>query len=223
MNSTSSKKDFSIIKTLCIFAILLLLGASLIYFGSRNDAVSIAKSLKSGIVTTDNVNIAFEHVGGKLIKRHVSESDYVKKGDTLMQLDDIDMELAIEKMGAQISAQQALIRHEKSAIQIAERAIALQEITGWKKIEELLATLASSRSEEQLAVTNYHRMLKLRQTGHVSQSELDNTENALTQAKLTVTQSERQLETAMQGATEAQKKTAIPNTKSYGDLVTNYY
>ena len=34
---------------------------------------------------------AFENVGGKLIKRHVNESDHVKKGQLLLELDQDDL------------------------------------------------------------------------------------------------------------------------------------
>lgn len=53
------------VKTAVIFLGLLLVGSSLIYFGSRNDAVSVAKSIKSGVLTADEINIAFENVGRK--------------------------------------------------------------------------------------------------------------------------------------------------------------
>lgn len=187
-----------------IFLSLLLIGSSLIYFGTRNDAVSVAKSIKSGVLTADEINVAFQNVGGKVIKKNVQESQWVKKGDVLYVLDDVDTQIAIDRTNAVISAQEAQIRQEESAIQIQAQEIDLTELTTWRKIEEVQANLESAKAARELAQIEYNRNVKLRESASISQSILDNVKNTLTQAKMAVVQSESQLSSLLVGATQEQ-------------------
>lgn len=205
-----------ILKTAVTFLGLLILGSSLIYFGSRNDAVSVAQNLKSGVLTADNVNIAFENVGGKLITRQVQESQRVKKGDILMVLDDRDSNIALDRLKAVIRSQEALIRQEESAIRIASNETQLTEVSSWRKIEEIQATLSAARASENLARTDFNRMAKLHNTGSVSQSMLDTASSALTTTHSAVVQAERQLASAMIGTTPAQIKNLADKASAQG-------
>ncbi len=198
------------------FLILLLVGSSLIYFGSRNDAVSVAQSLKSGVLTADKINIAFEKVGGKLIARHVQESQRVQQGDILMVLDEVDTNIAIERLKAVIRSQQASIRLEESATRIANDETKLTEVSSWRKIEEIQATLSAARASEELARTDFNRALKLSHTGSVSQSMLDNAKSTLTQSHAAVVQAERQLASAMIGTTPEQMKRLAEKASAQG-------
>lgn len=204
------------VKTAVIFLGLLLVGSSLIYFGSRNDAVSVAKSIKSGGLTADEINIAFENVGGKLISRKVQESQQVKKGDVLMVLDEVDTDIAIERLKAVIRSQEALIRQEESAIHIATNETTLTEVSSWRKIEEIQATLSAVRASENLARTDFNRIAKLHNTGSVSQSMLDNANSSLTTTHAAVIQAERQLASAMIGTTPAQMKNLSEKESAQG-------
>lgn len=195
-----------LIKTAITFLVLLLIGASLIYFGSRNDAVSVAQSVKSGVLTADKINISFESVGGKLSKRNVQESQWVTQGEILMVLDAVDTNLAIERLEAVIRSQQALIRQEESAIRIATNEAELTETSSWRKIEEIQASLSAARASENLASIDFNRAINLKKAGHVSQSMLDNARTSLTQARSAVVQAERQLASAMIGTTPEQMK-----------------
>lgn len=195
-----------LLKTAITFLVLLLIGSSLIYFGSRNDAVSVAQSVKSGVLTADKINISFESVGGKLSQRNVQESQWVAQGEILMVLDEVDTNLAIERLEAVIRSQQALIRQEESAIRIATNETALTETSSWRKIEEIQAALGAARASENLASIDFNRAVNLKKAGHVSQSMLDNARTSLTQARSAVVQAERQLASAMIGTTPEQMK-----------------
>lgn len=50
----------NMLRTTGIFAGLLTVGSLLIYFGTRNDAVTVARSIKAGVLTADEVNTAFQ-------------------------------------------------------------------------------------------------------------------------------------------------------------------
>lgn len=202
-----------------IFAILLIIGSCMIYFGSKNDAVSVAKNLKSGVLTADEINIAFENVGGKLIKHHVQESDKVKKGDILLVLDDADTNITLMKTKAMVDAQNALIRQESAAIDIDENETDLLEITTWRKIEEIQAMLDSAMATEKLAKSDFERNYKLSLTGSVSQSTFDNINNALITAKMNVVQISNQLASTTIGATKSQLDNLKNNKTAHGMML----
>ena len=192
------------VKIPLIFLLLLFFGSFLIFLGSRNDAVTVAKSIKSGVLTADEINIAFQNVGGKVIKRFVEESQMVKKGDPLMQLEDVDTKLAIDRLQALVDSQRAAVNQEQAAIEITENETNLSELSTWRKIEEVKASLEAAKSARNLASTEFDRQAQLRKTGGNSQSQLDNARNAFVVAKMQVIQIESQLSTLMIGATPEQ-------------------
>jgi HlyD family secretion protein len=201
MKNAEMKKN---IKIPLIFLLLLIFGSFLIFLGSRNDAVTVAKSIKSGVLTADEINIAFQNVGGKVTKRFVQESQMVKKGDPLMQLEDIDTKLAIDRMQALVDSQKAAVNQEQAAIKITENETNLSELSTWRKIEEVQANLEAAKSAQYLTGTEFDRQTQLRKTGGNSQSQLDNAHHAFTAAKMQVVQIESQLSTLMIGATPEQ-------------------
>ena len=192
------------VKIPLIFLLLLFFGSFLIFLGSRNDAVTVAKCIKSGVLTADEINIAFQNVGGKVIKRFVEESQMVKKGDPLMQLEDVDTKLAIDRLQALVDSQRAAVNQEQAAIEITENETNLSELSTWRKIEEVKASLEAAKSARNLASTEFDRQTQLRKTGGNSQSQLDNARNAFVVAKMQVIQIESQLSTLMIGATPEQ-------------------
>lgn len=192
------------VKIPVIFLLLLFFGSFLIFLGSRNDAVTVAKSIKSGVLTADEINVAFQNVGGKVIKRFVEESQMVKKGDPLMQLEDVDTKLAIDRLQALVDSQRAAVNQEQAAIVITENETNLSELSTWRKIEEVKASLEAAKSARNLASTEFDRQTQLRKTGGNSQSQLDNARNAFVVAKMQVIQIESQLSTLMIGATPEQ-------------------
>ena len=200
-NKLYMKKNF---KIPVIFLLLLFFGSFLIFLGSRNDAVTVAKSIKSGVLTADEINVAFQNVGGKVIKRFVEESQMVKKGDPLMQLEDVDTKLAIDRLQALVDSQRAAVNQEQAAIEITENETNLSELSTWRKIEEVKASLEAAKSARNLASTEFDRQAQLRKTGGNSQSQLDNARNAFVVAKMQVIQIESQLSTLMIGATPEQ-------------------
>lgn len=192
------------IKIPVIFLIILTVASFLIFLGSRNDAVTVAKSIKSGVLTADEINIAFQNVSGKVIKRFVEESQFVKKGDPLMQLEDVDTKLAIDRLQAQVDSQKAAVAQEQAAIAITENETNLTELSNWRKIEEVKANLEAAKSAQNLAQMEFDRQTQLRKTGGNSQSQLDTARNAFTVAKMQVVQIQSQLSTLMIGATPEQ-------------------
>ena len=194
----------TMLRTVAIFAVLLLVSCTLIYFGTRSDASTVAKSLKAGVLTADEVNTAFQNVGGRLIRRDIQESQHVKKDDVLMELDPTDTDIAIRRLEAVIASQKASIRLEEEGIRIASQNTDLTEKSSWRQIEQISAGLDAARAALRLAEAEYRRASGLVKTGSVSKSVFDSAVSGLTQARSAVTQSERQLNAAVIGATKAE-------------------
>ncbi len=194
------------LRTFAVFAVVLAAASSLIYFGSRNDAVSVAQSIKAGILTADEVNVAFQNVGGRIVARDIEESQRVKKGDVLMQLDPTDNALAIAKQQAVIETQKAQLELEKASVATASSEADLSEAAAWRSIEEIEARLKASRATLKLAQKEYDRASALIKTGSVSRSVYDSAVSTLTNARSALRQTERQLASATIGADEASLK-----------------
>ncbi|WP_180355035.1 HlyD family secretion protein [Providencia stuartii] len=192
MTDDISFQNKKILKIVITFFLLLIFSSSLIYFGSKNDSVSIAKKLKSGVLTADKINVSFENVGGKLQERYVEESDFVKKGDVLMQLDSTDLNIEIKKIKAKINAQEALIRKEETAIRTDKLDTDRLEITHWRQIEEIQANLNTAKSASQLA------------------------KNEMTKMQLTVVRFERQLAASLIGSTPEQQQKLTQKNSAEG-------
>ncbi len=191
-----------IVRTVAIFALLFAAGICLIYFGTRSDAVTVARSIKSGVLTADTVDVAFQNVGGRLTKRLVNESDRVKAGDPLLVLDGVAPRNSIEKPHAVLALQRAALEEAKLAKSIAVHQADLTELSSWRQIEEIEAALKAARSGLKLARDEWRRAETLFKTGGVSKSAFDTALNNLHQAQSSLTQTERSLASAVIGAKE---------------------
>lgn len=200
----------------CTFITALVVGCGLIYFGSRSDAVTVAQSIKSGVLTADQVNIAFDSVSGRLMQRRVEESQTVSPGEALLVLDDTDTKIALAKNRALLDAQQAALAQEIAAIAIAKKETDVDEQSSWRTIEETQAKLTSDRASLALAQSEYQRAQKLVAVGGVSHSVFDSAASTLTAARAAVRQSERTLAAATIGATEQQLKVLAKNGSAQG-------
>uniref|UniRef100_UPI00402A744E HlyD family secretion protein n=1 Tax=Succinivibrio sp. TaxID=2053619 RepID=UPI00402A744E len=201
LNSNMSR---GALRTLLTMFSLLIISSTLIYFGSRGDATTIAKSIKSGVLTADTVDVSFENVGGVLLKRDIEESQIVKKGDVLMVLDDTDTAISIERTKATIEAQKALILSKENEIEIRKANVDLEELTKWKEIEQLKQSLTVSESAKLLAQKQYKRANSLVNTRSISKSDYDSANSQNIQAGAAKTQALRKLQAAIYGATDEQ-------------------
>ena len=206
MDSSNHSNKHSIFRVVGIMLGLLSLSSVLIYFGSRGDAASVAKTIKSGVVTADEVNIAFENVGGKLLKRYVEESDHVKKGDLLLAIDGQDLLITIENLNAQIDAQKAELDALKETISIENKQTDLDEKVKIFQIEQLYAALKAAVSAEDLASRDYSRSSQLISSKSISRQDYDNKQSELVRAREARVQAQRQLDSACTGATDEQLK-----------------
>ncbi len=193
-------------RTILFFFIVLCAATILIMLGRRNDAVTQAQLYQAGVLTADEINVAFDKVGGRLIKRTVNESDYVKKGDLLMELSSEDLNYSIQNLQAQLDAAEAEIRHQELNIQNSLDKLKTEEIKTWRQIEQQNAQLDATEATLEQAEAEYKRYSALSETSAVSKSAYDNAKATYLTARASHTQLIRSLQELTLGATEAQIK-----------------
>lgn len=103
---------------LCLFFIGILLAGGVLLMYKGNDAVAQGIANKDGILTAEQVKVSFQSVSGKMVNEAVQESQEVKAGDILMQLDSTDVDLDIAKTQAQIAQLDAQIQSMEGTIAI---------------------------------------------------------------------------------------------------------
>ncbi len=200
MNQKPSDFFRTVLRTVTVFAVLLVLSGLMIMFGGGQDAVTVAQSKKAGVLTADEVNTAFEVVSGRLIERDIEESQWVKPGDVLMKLDDTDTRIAIAQTQALIDQLKAQLASEILARDIASGETDVAELTAWRQIEESFASLKAAKAQKEYADKEYKRAETLVKTGSVSKSVFDNAKQAWVSANSTVIERTKQLAAATVGA-----------------------
>ena len=90
------------IRIVLVFAVIFTLGTACLLLGDPDDAISIAQKKKAGILTSENVSLAFNRVSNRLVERLAQEGRRVKKGDVLLKLDDRDTAIELQKNAASL-------------------------------------------------------------------------------------------------------------------------
>lgn len=149
--------------------------------------------LKRGQVTTDDAFISGDiflitpRVAGYVKKVRVSENERVKQGQTLVELDPTELEVAVAEARAQLAGSQATLESLKLGVPL-ELDQTEQKVRGARaQLESLRRTLEMVREEEQAAtheleraksendktLVDLERMKALRKDGAVSQAAVD--------------------------------------------------
>ncbi len=188
-------------KSLRMGIVLLLLffmgGIVLIFKG--NDAIALAVEKKAGILTAEQVKVAFDSVGGRLICEAVKESQNVKKGDILLVLDSTDIDLSIAKLQAQIAQIDAQIHSLNGSIQIGYAKTDTTEQQNFRQIDQQREAVTAAKATYENKVLDYNRKVELATVGAIAQSELDNAQMNLNVAEANVAQQQQLLATLLAG------------------------
>ncbi|MCI6232669.1 MAG: biotin/lipoyl-binding protein [Selenomonas sp.] len=171
---------------LLFLALLLIGGAVLMYRG--NDAVALGASEKEGILTAEQVKMAFHSVSGRLIKVNVTEGDVVKKGDVVMKLDAKDTDLAIKKTKAQIAQIDAQIASTSGSQAVNYLKADNDETQSFRQIDQQRAAVSSAQATLKNAQLDYDRKTSLVEAGAIAQSQLDDATMTLNVAQANVEQ-----------------------------------
>lgn len=183
---------------LLFLALLLIGGAVLMYRG--NDAVALGASEKEGILTAEQVKMAFHSVSGRLIKVNVTEGDVVKKGDVVMKLDAKDTDLAIKKTKAQIAQIDAQIASTSGSQAVNYLKADNDETQSFRQIDQQRAAVSSAQATLKNAQLDYDRKTSLVEAGAIAQSQLDDATMTLNVAQANVEQQQQLLDKLLSGA-----------------------
>ncbi|WP_431087069.1 HlyD family secretion protein [Paenibacillus sp. 8b26] len=140
---------------------------------SGKDAVSMAATQKNTLLTADTVNAAFQGVGGRVNTIEVKEEQQVKKGDVLMTLDPVDLDLQIEKLKTDIAQADVKIKQAEDGLQNQSEKISTSEKQGQLDIQAAQAgesllnqgTRAEDIQKQKLAIEAAQQSLDASLTG----------------------------------------------------------
>ena len=183
---------------LLFLALLLIGGAVLMYRG--NDAVALGAAEKEGILTAEQVKMAFHSVSGRLVQVHVTEGDTVKKGDVVMELDAKDTELSIKKTKAQIAQLDAQIASTSGSQAVNYLKADNDETQSFRQIDQQRAAVSSAQATLKNAQLDYDRKTSLVEAGAIAQSQLDDATMTLNVAQAAVEQQQQLLDKLLAGA-----------------------
>ena len=183
---------------LLFLALLLIGGAVLMYRG--NDAVALGAKQKEGILTAEQVKMAFHSVSGRLVQVHVTEGDTVKKGDVVMELDAKDTELSIKKTKAQIAQIDAQIASTSGTQAVNYQKADNDETQSFRQIDQQRAAVSSAQATLKNAQLDYDRKTSLVEAGAIAQSQLDDATMTLNVAQAAVEQQQQLLDKLLAGA-----------------------
>lgn len=181
-----------------IFLFILVAGGLVLTF-LGNDAISMSRRQKEGILTAEQVNLAFQDIGGRLILENVKEGQLVRQGDLLMQLDSTDTDLAIARLQAQI-------RQSKGSIDIGLERADTEEEQAYRSIEQAKKGYDAATATFANKELYYRRMEDLQQQGAVSQLELDNARMDLDVCRADMIKAERLLNELLAGTGKADRE-----------------
>ena len=197
-------KSRPVFRTLMFFVVIICTASLLIMIGTRSDAVTQARRLQAGVVAADEISVSFENVGGRLVKRRVNESDTVKKGDLLLEINAEDIELAVASLKAQLRNIDAQLDAQTTSLKNSRDRVRTSEISLWREIEELYASFQGAEAELTRAQAQYKRYENLDKAAAVSKSSYDEARSVYLQDLAQVTSIKKSLAKLTLGATDEQ-------------------
>ncbi len=189
-------------RTGILFIVLFLLGGVILMY-KGNDAIALATERKEGILTADQVKMAFDSVKGRLVRVNVREGDTVKAGDVVMQLDTTDTDIAIAKTKAQIAQLDAQIQAKDGSMSISYQKADSDETQSFRQIDQQRAAVTSAEATLANSQLDFNRKSALFADGAIARSQLDDAQTALSVAQANVAQQRQALERLLAGAQDS--------------------
>lgn len=191
------------VKKFGIIFMAIIVVTSLLLMYKANDPIAIGLEKKEGILTAEQVKVAFDSVGGRMVSENVQEAQHVKKGDVLMVLDSTDMDIAIAQLEAQIASLDAQINGTSGTMNVQFAAADTNEQHSFRQIDAQKAGVEAARSSLNLAQLDYDRKAELKSSGAISQAEMDAAVNALNVANSNYVSAQQQLANLLGGAADS--------------------
>jgi HlyD family secretion protein len=213
-------------------------GFSIWYFSSRprTDALQL-----SGRIEGYPTNVGAK-VGGRIELVTVREGDSVRKNETIVRLDDAEIQAQLQGANARLSAaqqqeQQARLQIAVAQSQIEEAQFNLQQSQGdaqgriaqaeanvavaEAQLNQAQAQFIEARSQLDLAQKERDRFQQLLQAGVITQQQFDQTQATLQTAQATlqsreaaISAAQRQVNAAQGGLVQAQTASLNPNIRN---------
>ena len=189
-------------KKVGIVFILLMIVSGLVLMYQGNDAVVLATQKKEGILTAEQVKLAFDSVSGRMINEAVTEGQLVKAGDVIMELDSTDTDLAIERLKAQLAGLEAQIKSTSGTMNVNFFRADNDEQQSFRQIDSQRAAVSSAEATLLNAEIDYNRKLELVNAGAVAQSQLDDATMVLNVARANLQTQQQLLERLLAGVND---------------------
>ena len=189
-------------KKVGIIFILLMIVSGVVLMYRGNDAVVLATQKKEGILTAEQVKLAFDSVSGRMINEAVTEGQIVKAGDVIMELDATDTDLSIEKLKAQIAGLDAQIRSTNGTMNVSFFRANNDEQQSFRQIDSQRAAVSSAEATLLNAEIDYNRKLELVNAGAVAKSQLDDAIMVLNVARANLQTQQQLLERLLAGVND---------------------
>lgn len=193
MNSQDRAKRAGMV----LIVVFIISGIILMYRG--NDAVILGAEKKEGILTAEQVKLAFDSVGGRMTNEAVKEGQEVSAGDIIMELDATDTNLSIEKLKAQIAQLDSQIKSTSGNMNVNLFKVSNDEQQSFRQIDSQRALLNSAQASLKNAEIDYNRKLDLVNEGAIAKSQLDDAVMTLNIAQANVQNQEQLLERLLSG------------------------
>lgn len=183
-----------------LIVLFIISGLVLMYTG--NDATILAVEKKDGILTAEQIKLAFDSVGGRMVNEAVQEGQTVKAGDIVMEIDSTDTDLSIEKLKTQIAQLDAQIKSTSGNMNINLFRVDNDEQQSFRQIDAQRAMLNSAEATLRNAEIDYNRKLTLVSEGAIAKAQLDDATMALNVARANVESQQQQLERLLAGVAD---------------------
>lgn len=189
-------------------------------------------------VDADVVSLA-PRVGGQVVSVAVAENQAVKKGDTVLQIDDADYQARVQQAQAELDSARAQADAADAQAAVAEAGAkgglsqAEANLTGTNRsvsnsraqVEQARATLVSRQADLKLAETNVQRARSLLKDNAIPQQQADqyfaaydSAKAGVVAAQASVTAAEEQLLRSQSQVTEAEGRVVV--TRPVDALIT---
>ena len=186
-----------------ILFILLMIVSGMVLMYKGNDAVVLATQKKEGILTAEQVKLAFDSVSGRMINEAVIEGQIVKAGDVVMELDATDTDLSIERLKAQIAGLDAQIKSTSGSMNVNFFRADNDEQQSFRQIDSQRAAVSSAQATLLNAEIDYNRKVELVNAGAIARSQLDDATMTLNVARANVQTQQQLLERLLAGVNDS--------------------
>lgn len=148
-------------------------------------AYFIWSTLGQGTVTTEDAYVEgnlvqiTSLVGGTITDIHADNTDYVRQGDSVVQLNPVDTRVQLDKAGAQLASTLRSVRNQ------------------FTNLEQLSAAIDVKKADYNKAIADYRRRTGLSKSLAISVEDLNHASDAVNSAKAAVQVAESQYKAAL--------------------------